>query len=101
MKKMFRLLLPAIVFLAAGLNVSAATGLPIGADKQAIVYAHIVARVGEIQNMDKTALSSSEKSSMRKELKTMKREADGLDRKVYISVGAIIIIILLLILILR
>ena len=65
------------------------------------IAAQIVSRVNEIQAMDKTNLSSSEKKALRKELTGLKKQAEGLDSKVYISVGAIIIIILLLILILR
>ncbi len=57
-------------------------------------------RVNEIQSMDKTNLSATEKKALKKELKQMKHQADGLGRGVYLSVGAIIIIILLLILIL-
>jgi RNA polymerase-interacting CarD/CdnL/TRCF family regulator len=63
----------------------------------------LLMRLFEIKNMDKEALSSSEKKALRKELRGMKKEmkaANTLDSKVYISVGAIIII-LLLILILR
>ena len=61
----------------------------------------ISARVEEIQNMDKSNLSDDEKKALRKELKGMYKDARGLDQKVYISVGAIIIVILLLILILK
>ena len=60
----------------------------------------ITHRVAEIQSMDKTNLSTAEKRELKKELKEMKHQADGLGRGVYLSVGAIIIIILLLILIL-
>ena len=61
----------------------------------------LLIRLFEIKNMDKTTLTSSDKKSLRKELRGMKKEmkaAGGLDSKVYISVGAIIIIILLIIL---
>lgn len=60
----------------------------------------IVTRVNEINNMDKTNLTSSEKKELKKELLDLKEKAGGLDQRVYLSVGAIIIIILLLILIL-
>ncbi len=63
--------------------------------------AHIVQRVSEIQAMDLASLSPAEKKALRKELKQLKRDSDGLDSRIYISVGAAIIIILLLILILR
>lgn len=60
----------------------------------------ITNRVAEIQNMDKSQLTSADRKALKKELKEMKKSADGLDKKVYLSIGAIIIIILLLILIL-
>ncbi len=61
----------------------------------------LLIRLFEIKNMDKTTLTSSDKKALRKELRSMKKEmnaSSGLDSKVYISVGAIIIIILLIIL---
>ena len=70
-------------------------------DKKAEMLVRITQRVNEIQNMDKTNLTSEEKRALRKELKGMYKQVHDLDDKVYISVGAIIIIILLLILILR
>jgi hypothetical protein len=60
----------------------------------------IKTRVNEIKAMDKSNLSKSEKKALRKELRDMKQEANGIKGGVYLSVGAIIIIILLLILIL-
>jgi len=65
-----------------------------------IMAQQILQRVAEIQSMDKSNLSPSEKASLRKELKTMRYEAEH-SHGVYISVGAAIIIILILILILR
>lgn len=60
----------------------------------------IVSRVEEIRKMDKSNLTRAEKKALRKELREMKEQARGLDQKVYLSVGAIIIIVLLLIIIL-
>ena len=60
----------------------------------------ILQRVAEIQSMDKSNLSPSEKVSLRNELKSMRDEVRH-SNGVYISVGAAIVIILLLILILR
>lgn len=56
-------------------------------------------RLVEIRNLSKTNLTSVEKKDLRKEVKSLRREARG--NGIYLSVGAIIIIILLLILILR
>jgi len=61
---------------------------------------NIINRVTEIQQMDKSNLSATERRELKKELKDMKQKADGLNSRVYLSIGAIIIIILLLILIL-
>jgi len=74
---------------------------PSDSASDAKVAAQIISRVNEIQAMDKTNLSADEKKALRKELNGLKKQAEGLDSKVYLSVGAIIIIILLLILILR
>lgn len=74
---------------------------PADSTANAKMLGDIVNRVTEIQNMDKTNLSISEKKALTKELKEMKRKADSLDKRVYLSVGAIIIIVLLLILLLK
>lgn len=55
-------------------------------------------RLIEIRDMNKTNLTSSEKRELRKEVKSLRKEARH--RGIYLSVGAIIIIILLLILLL-
>jgi hypothetical protein len=55
-------------------------------------------RLIEIRDMDKSNLSKVEKKELRKEVKSLKKEARS--QGIYLSVGAIIIIILLLILIL-
>jgi hypothetical protein len=82
------------------LQSAAASILPADSVADSRVAALIIKRVTEIQNMDRSNLSSSEKKELRKELRQMKKQADGLDSRVYLSIGAIIIIILLLILIL-
>ncbi len=55
-------------------------------------------RLEEINQMDKSTMSASDKKVYRKEVRTIKKELNELGGGVYISVGAIIIIILLLIL---
>jgi len=60
----------------------------------------LIARVLEIQRMDKSGLSPQEKRQLRKELRTIKKTLRQQQHGIYLSVGAIIIIILLLILIL-
>jgi len=76
------------------------TETPTDKAKNDELAAYVVKRVTEIDNMDKTNLTTSEKKELKKELKDLKKKAAGLDQRVYLSVGAIIIIILLLILIL-
>jgi hypothetical protein len=65
-----------------------------------VMAQQILQRVAEIQSMDKSNLSSSDKAKLRAELQGMRADM-GDHHGVYISVGAAIIIILLLILILR
>lgn len=89
-----------IAILLGSFVANAAMVNPSDSAKDAAIYSHIVTRVNEIQSMDKTTLSDNSKSELRKELKQMKKQAGGLDKRVYLSIGAIIIIILLLILIL-
>lgn len=60
----------------------------------------MILRLTEIKDMDKTNLNSSEKKSLRKEVRSINRELKTMNGGVYLSVGAIIIIILLLIILL-
>lgn len=101
-KKFFQIA-PFIFFIAFAMpfQSNAAANLPVtDSTADARIVSEIVSRVTEIQNMDKTNLSASEKKVLKNELKAMKHRAEGLNSRVYLSVGAIIIIILLLILIL-
>jgi len=100
MKNKLRLSMFSIAILLGSFVANAAMVNPSDSAKDAAIYSHIVTRVNEIQSMDKTTLSDNSKSELRKELKQMKKQAGGLDKRVYLSIGAIIIIILLLILIL-
>ena len=103
MKNLIKCTTVAIVILFSSMSSFAATGraLPTDSAKDAMLYSRIITRVSEIQGMDKTNLSASDKKDLRRELTTMKKQASGLNNRVYLSVGAIIIAILLLILILR
>jgi hypothetical protein len=58
------------------------------------------ARIDEINNMDKSNLSGSEKRKLRKEVKSIYAASSSDNGGIYLSVGAVIIIILLLILLL-
>ncbi len=101
MKNIFRIsILSLLIVIGQSFSSQAAT-LPGDSTKDAAAVSQMMVRLNEIQAMDKTNLSPAEKKDLTKELMKMKKKADGLDSKVYLSVGAIIIIILLLILILR
>jgi hypothetical protein len=62
----------------------------------------LIARVNEINAMDKSALSSIEKKALRKELRTIKKDVNERNHHhggvIYISGGVILLIILLIIL---
>lgn len=60
----------------------------------------LLVRLDEIKAMDKSELSSTEKRTLRKEVRAIKSTLKSSGHGVYLSVGAIIIIILLLILLL-
>lgn len=60
----------------------------------------MISRLEEIKAMDKSNMNSSEKKTLRKEVRSIKKNLTQLNGGVYLSVGAIIIIILLLILLL-
>ena len=59
-----------------------------------------ISRLEEIKAMDKSNMSSMEKKTLRKEVRSIKKSLAQTSGGVYLSVGAIIIIILLLILLL-
>lgn len=70
------------------------------AEKEARVAA-IIKRVEEIKAMDRSRLSGAERKELRKELRSLNKEAKIFGRGgIYLSVGAILVIILILILIL-
>ncbi|GAB2813045.1 hypothetical protein GCM10027043_10890 [Ferruginibacter profundus] len=99
---MLLLLLPLHHYAAAkNTRIIAAAVNPADSLADSKTFALIVSRVNEIQAMDKSHLTAGEKKELRRELRSLKQKADGLNDKIYISIGGIIIIILLLILILR
>lgn len=65
----------------------------------------LIERVNEIKNLDRSEMTRQERKEAKSELREISKElkqlekSEGLDDKVSISIGAIIIIILLLILI--
>ena len=112
MKKL-RYYLPFLLalFMLSALNLHAADKTPapyVPLSKDAIAHMtkeqkearlqDIKARVDEIKAMDRSTLTKADRRALRKELKSMHREARYVTG-VYISVGALLIIILLLIII--
>jgi hypothetical protein len=60
----------------------------------------IMTRLTEIENMDKSNLTVSEKRALRNEVRSYLKQSKAPNTGVYFSVGAIIIILLLLIILL-
>jgi predicted PurR-regulated permease PerM len=60
----------------------------------------IMNRLNEIEDMDKSEMSASEKKDMRKEVRDLKSDLKNLADGVYLSVGALILVVVLLILLL-
>ena len=63
--------------------------------------AQLMVRLHEIKELAKTDLSTKEKSDLRTEVKTIRKQLKSTQKGIYLSVGAIIIILLILILLLR
>lgn len=104
MKKVtFPLMLAATMFLNIGFAGATTVNPKVETEltaEQRAELSRIMSRVEAIKAMDKSNLSKAERKDLRKELKEMKKKANGIGGGVYLSVGAIIVIILLLILIL-
>lgn len=60
----------------------------------------LIARLNEINTMDKTKLNSSEKKDLRKEVKSIRSRLRDISGGVYISGAAVIIIVVLLLILL-
>jgi hypothetical protein len=95
-------IIPALLFamcisLVSPVIASNNTPVPTETPKEALKN-KIETRLMEINKMDKSNLTRADKKELRKEVKSLKKEARN--QGIYLSVGAIIIIILLLILIL-
>ena len=96
-----------VLALFMSINVSAATPTTATeapakvADKEKVESAEakaIMARLEEIKAMDKSEMTSKEKSQLRKEVRTLKTQMAQLGGGVYISAGALIVILLLILL---
>lgn len=95
-------IIPALLFalcisLVSPVIASSATPVPTETSKE-VLQNKIETRLTEIKNIDKSNLTSSEKKELRKEVKSLKRQANN--GGIYLSLGAILVIVLLLILLL-
>lgn len=95
-------IIPALLFalcisLVSPVIASNATPVPTETPKE-VLKNKIETRLSEIKNIDESNLTSSEKKELRKEVKSLKRQANN--GGIYLSLGAILVIVLLLILLL-
>ncbi|MEQ9229943.1 MAG: hypothetical protein RIF46_04620 [Cyclobacteriaceae bacterium] len=95
-------ILAIVLFMAVSIGVNAADT---GESKETARAIELIERVQEIRTMDRGELTIDERKELKGELRMIKNElkslesTEGLDDKVSISIGAIIIIILLIIII--
>lgn len=82
--------------LTAGSNPASTTPIT----TESVQAQKLLTRLDELKAMDKSAMNTTEKLEMRKEVRSINKELKTLGGGVYLSVGAIIIILLLLIIIL-
>lgn len=105
MKKIFAGIMTALVLLTINPIQSVAatevipTSVPATKDAVAAKIKLMETRLYEIDAMDKSNLTASEKKSLRKEVRGIKKEIQR-SSGVYLSVGALLIIIILLIVLL-
>lgn len=57
-------------------------------------------RIKEINTMDKTELTSSEKKNLRTEVRSIRHQLSDIGGGIYLSVGAVILIVILLVILL-
>ncbi len=103
MKKLIACTLTAVLlftFLPAQVNAEAVTVQPSAKMTESAEANALIARLYEIKAMDKSKLTPSEKSVLRKEVRQSKAKLNHLGGGIYLSVGAVIIILLLLIILL-
>lgn len=74
-------------------------GVPVEAPKP--TAAELMVRLHQIKDLAKTDLSPSEKSDLRAEVKSIRKQLKSSQKGIYLSIGAIIIILLILLLLLR
>lgn len=106
MKRSFLMVLTVLFFLAfSPLQTNASTEIvnnpkTTEAGLESARAQELLDRLEEINEMDKSAMSRTEKREMRKEVRAIKKEMKQLGGGIYISVGGLIIILLLLIILL-
>ena len=84
----------------AATNAPVSTTIPATNTSEAAEAKILELRLNEINAMDKTNLKSSEKKTMRKEVRSINHKLREVGGGVYVSAGALIIILILLIVLL-
>ncbi len=81
-------------------NIAASTVVAVSKSAESAQAQALVLRLNEINAMDKSNMTISEKKNLRKEVKAIRQELKDIGGGVYVSVGALIIIVILLIILL-
>jgi hypothetical protein len=106
MKKHLRIMVLAVILITGMLSNRAFAGVHVAPDSASPATAtrmeQIKARLEEIKEMDKTALTHEERRALRREVKAMHHEVTQVRARggIYLSVGAVLLIILVLIIVL-
>ena len=87
-------------FQSKAATTTAPSSLIVSKTSEAIEAKTLLLRLNEINTMDKSNLTSTDKKSLRKEVREIRRHLRASSGGIYLSVGAIVIIILLLIILL-
>jgi hypothetical protein len=76
-----------------------ATSNPISKEDQELALI-LTTRLNEINEMDKSSLSSTEKRALKKEVKSINKQLKQIGGGVYLTIGGLLLLIIILILIL-
>ncbi len=85
--------------LSANTDPTSPTSTPVSKEEQELVIA-LTNRLNEINEMDKSSLSSTERRALKKEVKSINKQLKTMGSGVYITVGGLLLLIIILILIL-
>lgn len=86
-----------LTFLPAHSKAATVAVAAAGAATESAAANALIARLNVIKSMDRTAMTGLEKQSVRKEVRSIKKQLSAIGGGVYISAGALILILILLI----